>query len=52
MHQSCFGFDHHVITRGLGIGATLSIACGEEKAQKLVGLSVEGETFYKPVIDA
>ena len=42
MHQSCFGFNNHVITRGLSIGTTLSIACGGEGAQSLVGLSVEG----------
>ena len=34
MHQSCFSFDHYVITRSLGIGTTLSIACGGWKVQK------------------
>ena len=52
MHQSCFSFDHYVITRGLGIRSTLSITCGGDKAQELVGSSLEGDTIHKPVIDA
>ena len=52
MHESCFSFDHHVITRGLSIGTALSIACGGEKVQSLAGMSMEGDAIYKPVIDA